>query len=678
VIGVGSLVCVVVVVRLCGIKRTAWWVLGAFSVLGAIAGLLVAARVATLDTAGLPKGTVDAVVRVAEDPSGRTFGTAVGTIEGLSGVAWDGPRVGLIGLPPQHTVGATVAVVGDLRPGVRRVGDERVAGILRIHEVTSAVPSSNPLVRVGNGVRSSVGDRYDGSHRQDGLLSGFLTGDTDLMAASDEESLRLAGLSHFVAVSGSNVALFLAIWWLVTAPLSIHRRLRLVLGGVGLVLFAVVTRWEPSVVRACVMAGVVLAGGSLGVPVDPWMGLAVAVTVVLLVSAQLAFSVGFQLSVLATAGVLIGLGLAQGRRPRWLFVPLFSTLGAQIAVAPLLLVVFGSVPLLGPATNLIVGPVIAATTVTAAIGVLVPVAAVVARMGATVVLDVATFASFGPQLGWVGSGVWCAVALGLSIQVLRAPTLALGAVALAVAVPWVAVSPTVPTLTVLDIGQGDAILIQDPGGSTMLMDGGSDPAVLDRALRRHGLRSVDVVVVSHEDLDHVGGLVDLVRSGRTGVLVVSEFLGPTEVLQAATEAGVPIRRVAAGDRFSVGSVAIEVLSPARRFLSDNDGSITLMVSGRTSVMLPGDIEAVAQRELPDVQPDVLVVPHHGSATTDLRWLSDTLGSVAVLSYGPNRYGHPHPDVIAVLDASGVTVFRTVDGDVAIDLSASIAHVTVNR
>ena len=86
------------------------------------------------------------------------------------------------------------------------------------------------------------------------------------------------------------------------------------------------------------------------------------------------------------------------------------------------------------------------------------------------------------------------------------------------------------------------------------------------------------------------------------------------------------------------------------------------------MLLPADIEAVAQRELPPVRPDAMVVPHHGSSTTDLAWLEGALGYTAVLSYGENTYGHPHPDVLAVLEASGATVHHTMlEGDVTIPL-----------
>lgn len=670
--GLGSRVAVAMCVAAAGalvVRKYPIGVLAAFCVLGVGSGLVSSARSQAIESVQLPTGSVEVTLRVAEDPSSSTYGLAVAEITAVGGVAWEGPRVAVVALPEHGTVGSTLVAVGRMTQGVRRVRDEVVAGTFRVTRVLSLVVSPNPVVRGGNSIRDAVGDRYDGTHRADGLLSGFLTGDTDAMTATDEEDLRRAGLAHFVAVSGSNVALFLGIWWVVTAPLSIHPRIRVLVGGVGLLLFAVVTRWEPSVIRASVMASVLLAGGLLGIPVDPWMALGVAVTVLLLVSGHLALSVGFQLSVLATAGVLVGLAIAKGRRPRWLYVPLFSTIGAQAAVAPLLLVVFGTVPLLAPLTNLVMSPVIAVTTIVAAIGVAVPPFADLARVSASFVLGGAGVTSGGPQLGVFGVVTTLGVVAGLSVRSIRPIVAGVGIVVAAVAVPWTHQWPRVPTLTVLDVGQGDAILIQAPDGSTLLVDGGSDPRVLDRALRRNGVRSVDTVVVSHDDLDHAGGLTELVAGRRVGKLVVSRFVSDSELVAVATASGTLVERVEAGDRIGVGVTTVVVLSPSRRYASDNDGSIVLFVHSDVSVLLPGDAEAIALRELPPVSPDVMVVPHHGSGTTDLRWLDRTLGSVAILSYGPNRYGHPHPDVVASLVAAGVIVHRTDEvGDVTVELT----------
>jgi competence protein ComEC len=649
-------------------------VLGALVVAGMCSGAISDARLAPAIEGTVPDGRFLLTARVVEDPVIEWGGIAVADPIAANDIPWAGPRLGVRALSPEVQVGDTIWVRGTLEAEPRRVRNDHVAGVFRVDEVERTEPSRNPLFVMGNGLRARVRTAFGDQGSSSALVTGLLIGDTSGVPSSDLEDLRLAGLSHFVAVSGSNVAMFLLAWWIVGAPLSIRPRLRVVYGLVGLGVFAVVTRWEPSVIRASVMAAVPLVGGLIDVPVDPWMALGVAASVLLLVSADLATSVGFLLSVLATAGVLVGVGFVRGRRPVWLWVPLGATVGAQVAVSPLLIAVFGSIPLVAPLTNLVAAPVVSFTSMIGLVAVVAPIPLITrtARFGADLILRIAEIGAGGPQLG-LGASLAFAVLIGLvAVRGTRPVGLALLVLAVIATMmrpsPW----PSVPTAVVLDVGQGDAILVQDPTGSTVLVDGGSDPGVLDAALRRQNVRTVDLLVATHGDADHVGGLTELVASGRVGAVWVGDFNDPSdllvELIDAAGLRGVEVTTVSAGDRSTVASLSIEVLGPTRRFQSENDGSVILFVKAGRSLLLPGDIEAVAQRELPVVQPDVLVVPHHGSGTTDLDWLERTVGDLAVLSYGENRYGHPHPDVIVLLEDLGVSTRRThLEGDIVVPL-----------
>ncbi len=131
-----------------------------------------------------------------------------------------------------------------------------------------------------------------------------------------------------------------------------------------------------------------------------------------------------------------------------------------------------------------------------------------------------------------------------------------------------------------------------------------------------------------------------------------------------------MRAVRRGDRGSLGDLRFDVLAPGRRYAAENDGSIVLWVAAAgATALLTGDVEAVAQGELPPLRPAILQVPHHGSATTDLRWLRETVGTVAVISVGPNTFGHPTQTVLDALAGTPARVFLTQrDGDVVIPLS----------
>jgi competence protein ComEC len=316
---------------------------------------------------------------------------------------------------------------------------------------------------------------------------------------------------------------------------------------------------------------------------------------------------------------------------------------------------------------------VAVTTAIGGMALVLPPLASLADVGASLILRIADMAANGPQLGWVGAivaGLVGATVAWKSSRPLGVSVVVLAMVLLAGTAPtW----PPDPTVVVLDVGQGDAILLQDPSGETVLVDGGPDPRSLDRALRRNGIKRIDVVVVTHGDLDHVGGVTEILGSGRVGELWVPLFGRESDLLAEAIgiaeSAGVPVTRVSAGVMRRTQSFRINILGPRRKYQEENDGSVTLLVSAGRTMLLGGDIEAVAQAELPEVHPDVLVVPHHGSGTTDLRWLERILGTTAVLSYGQNSYGHPHPDVLNVLEESGVAVHHTyLEGDVSVNLS----------
>jgi len=653
-------------------KRTVLVVIAVFVVTGAVSGTVAGMRSDAIARAEVPTGRVELTARVAEESTLRTYGRAVIEPLSLDGVVWNGPRLATTGLDPGVPVGSTLRLIGDLRPRAMRVRDEMVAGVVDVRELISVSPPTNPIVLVGNAARGRVTSVYNGDASSDGLVRGLLIGDTDLLSARHEEDLRRAGLAHFIAVSGSNVAMFLVAWWFLTAPIAMRPVPRVIGGIIGLAIFAVITRWEPSVIRASVMSGALLVGGLAGIPLDPWMALGTAVTVLLLVSGHLAVSVGFQLSVAATVGVLMGVRAASGRRPRWLFLPLFVTMGAQIAVAPIILVVFGTIPLLAPLANLVVGPLVTLTTAIGAVALALPVLKPVASLGGTAILAVAGLASSGPQLGFLAAA---AVVAAGTATVWR-PTRPFGVAVVAIALMWAsttsAVWPSAPTLVVLDVGQGDAILLQDPSGLAVLIDGGASPRVLDRALRRNGVRRLRLVVA---DLDHIGGIIELLGDGGVTELWVPAYASPSgamdEALWVATEAGVVVTEVKPGVSLELGSMTVEVLGPTRRYATENDGSVVLWITAGVSLLLPGDVETVAQQDLPPVRPDIMVVPHHGSDSTDLGWLSRTVGALAVLSYGENRFGHPHPDVLAVLDDAGVEVRHTyLEGDVVIDLSGT--------
>ncbi len=587
----------------------------------------------------------------------------------LNGVftPWRGPRL-WVRSGAAAEARQRIVVEGDVSAGGFRTRFGPVAGTISNAEVT-VIGEPGVFMSAGAALRRRVNRVFSDSGPGPALVTGFLIGDTSNVSEADLESLRLSGLSHFVAVSGSNVALVVGGWWILAGLILVDGRWRAATSLVVLVIFVIATRWEPSVVRASVMAAIVLGGRIVGRPVAAWTAMGAAVAAIVVAAPELVASVGFQLSVAATAGVLTTTGTVQG----WLRTTATATVGAQLAVAPILLVHFGAVPLLAPAANVVAAPLVTGATVVGAIAAIsgVGVAASVAGVLADGVTLVARAFAAGPQLGLTG-----VVGMGLVVAVIRSARWRPLGIAVLSAVLVVSAAdsrvPRRPEAVFLDVGQGDAVLLR--GGATVLIDGGPEESVLRQALRRHGVRRIDLAILSHPHSDHITGLMAALDSFVVGRLWYPAYAEAdpaiAELLSLAARHGVPAEAPPVGATAQVGPFKLEVLGPLRRYASVNDGSLVVAVSaGGPRLLASGDIETFAQHDLDPGRVDILKVPHQGAATSDLEWLRLHGGSIAVISVGPNSYGHPSAEVIDALVAGGSAVLRTdVEGDVTIPLS----------
>jgi len=610
--------------------------------------------------------------------------------------------------------GRSACLQGSLAPG--RPGRDEPPFLA----VSDAAPGA-----VGSWMRLSafaVRERFsDAAERvlppvQAGLLLGMTEGDTRLVDEPTMEAFRTTGLAHLVAVSGSNVAVVLAIVLVAVRVIVPRGRwLRALAAAPPLVFFAFLTALEPSVLRAVVSAGVVLAVTATGRTADGIRIAAAAFIVLVLASPDLLERPGFQLSFAATGGLVLWAGpLAErfltlmprrGRLAEAAALAAAATLAAQAAVAPLLALHFGRLPAVGGLANLLVAPVVPIVMV----GGLAALAAASVWEGFqwaplllrlpldAVLLTARSFAGMpGSSIGadvLVGGAIVAALA-ALASRRVRVPALGLVCVLVAASAGLGTAGRIAcdgSEVRALDVGQGTAVLVRD-GPHAVLFDGGPSGGGLVDELDRAGVRSLDAIVASHPHADHIEGFVDVLDRRRVGIAIGPATIGwgvGAAVVAASERAGVPVEIADAGRNYRFGTIAVDVLAPEPGPPPDEEdddavnalGLVARATVGSTTVLLPGDLGAREQSALigRGLAADVLVAPHHGSADLEPDFVVDVGAALTLVTVGrDNRYGHPTASALIAYEAQG-EVFRTdTQGSVVVCEGDGELEVTTER
>jgi competence protein ComEC len=568
----------------------------------------------------------------------------------------------------------------------RRGGLGGAADSLRAHVATA-------LARGGGGQRGAV-------------LAGVVLGDDEGIDDELRDDFRASGLYHLLAVSGQNVAFVVggtvAACWL----LGLGRLVGEVAAIATVGAYVLAVGWQPSVVRAGV-AGILASLAWLASrPRDRWHFLALGALVLLVWTPTSLLEPGFQLSFTAVAAILLSVGRlrrfhASAPLP-WRLVELAGIAAAcGAATAPILWLQFGSVPLWTVPANALAEP---AMPLLLGLGLL---AAVVDPLSPSAAAALAWLA------GWCAAWLsFCArliagmpyaetssplplvilVCVGTSILVLRklsprrrtgfmATAIATAAVLLVVAWsregPHPAAPPAGLRVTFLDVGQGDATLVEVPQGA-ILVDQGPPEAEVAARLRDMGVDRLSAVVLTHPQRDHIGGAEAVLTELRVGALLEPGLAVDTPeddaALSAARARDVSITVTRAGQTFRLGRLVVRVLwpdSPGSAADDPNDNAVVLLASyGETDVFLTADAESNVTSGLMHRSVEVLKVAHHGSEDTGLpAQLLVLRPAVAVVSVGAdNDYGHPRAETLAALEAvPGLALYRTdEDGDVTIE------------
>lgn len=578
------------------------------------------------------------------------------------------------------------------------------------------------------------------------LLNGILLGIESGIPDDLMEAFNRTGTTHIIVISGFNISIIAGLFLVLGRRLVGERRATwLAVGGVAL--YALLVGADAAVSRAALMGILYVVALHLGRRSLALNSLAASALVMTILNPFTLYDLGFQLSALATLALILfvptltawvearlaWLGARRATLMALLNDALIVTFAAQLLTTPLIVSVFGRLSLVSLLTNLLILPVQAWVMLGGGAALLaglvwLPLGRLLAWipwLGLTWTFAMVEWTARLPfasvDIGGFGTrsllGYYVALALvwGYATQptwrervralwqgyLARWQTVGLAALVVFAALPWLAAQHAPDGrlhLYALDVGQGDALLIITPDGKQVLVDGGADPQLLLARVGTHippWDRTLDVLVLTHADGDHLGGLPGLLERYDVGMVVQPGLSDKTALWEAweTALAAEQARLVEArrGQRFEMGhGVWLDVLGPPRPYVQserlENDNSVVMRLRyGRFCALLTGDIEAPAEAELVRsgmLTPcAVLKVAHHGSDSSTTRPFLDAVRSrFALISVGAdNRYGHPDDVVLERLREAGVRVWRTdEDGTLHIATDGRTIWLTTER
>lgn len=530
------------------------------------------------------------------------------------------------------------------------------------------------------------------------FVQALLIGDSSLLPYETDVAFQVTGIRHVIAVSGLHVSILFALISMVTLK---RRFLTVLLGIPALAVFAAAAGFSPSVSRACLMSGLMLLSLLTEKEYDGPTALSFAAVVMMTVNPLVITAVGFQLSVGSVAGIYLfyesinnflmeKLGREKGRTLRGLIKKGFSgsvamSTSACLLTTPLCAYYFGMVSLIGVLTNLLVlwvimplfvgivavcglfffwkaGGVFLAKVLSVPVNYILWVTGVLAEFPLAAVYMTSIFTVLWLIVTYVLLTVFAVRKNRKPLQLLCHITITL---CIALLLSWYVPGKEKPGITMLDVGQGQCILLQSEGKNFLVDCGGdNDEITADLAagtLLGQGVRTLDGVILTHYDRDHMGGLPYLLTRVDTDILLLpdTQDQGRRELLK-----GVETLLVSDTAILEYGNTRITVFGPVYEGYSNENSLCVLFETENCVILITGDRSGFGERmllrnfSLPDV--DILVAGHHGSrySTTDELLDAVTPETVLISVSEDNNYNHPAPELLERLEERGCRIFRT--------------------
>ncbi len=538
-----------------------------------------------------------------------------------------------------------------------------------------------------------------------GFVLAELTGDKSGMADESLAVVSEVGLSHLFAVSGLHCAFLVS---LVCLLFSRHRRLACAVSAVLLAIYALVVGLSASVVRACIMQLFLLIGPLLRRRSDGITSLSAALAVLLLCNPYAIGGVGLQLSFAATLGLVLFAPwlyercrrIYRGKRRTvkyavsFLAAQLCATLAAMVFTVPLTAYHFNVFILIAPLSNLLLVSAAAwnfiAAFLTVVLGCIwLPAAQIAGYVSYALVhyiLAVAKLLGHIPYHALYFSNrylkLWlpyvylmaggCALLRAKRRAVICAAALSVAALVLTVWINGAEYRAGSMTVTAVDVGQGECVVLTS-GGETMVVDCGSSNSYIRAGeeaaayLNGVGVSRISCLVLTHFHADHANGVSSLMSRMPVDALWIpdmeDEFGVRDRLTDLAEQNGTQVCAVRAVSRFTLGDAAVTVYPPVGAGDVNEQGLTILCSAGDFDTLITGDMSAATERqlirkyELPDVE--VLLVSHHGSKNSSAQeFLEAIRPDAALICVGNNAYGHPTEEAMMRLSASGAAIYRT--------------------
>lgn len=574
-----------------------------------------------------------------------------------------------------------------------------------------SINKGNILVKAGLFLRTRIVNVVNNSlpPQQAGLLNGMLIGYREGLSEEVQEVFSNSGLTHIMAVSGANIGFIVFPLIFVFKKLRLRQNIANIIIINILVVFTFITGFEPSVLRAVIMAVVILVGQIIKRETEVFTSISFAAIVLLLYNPGNLFNIGFQLSFTATISLVLFYKNIKDKI-NFKFVPEFitdvlaATLAAQLGVLPVTVFYFNKISVVSVLSNLIVVPVLEFITILGSL---------MAVLGQIHIV-------FAKLIGYPNNALLSFVLFATKTTadfpsaVVRATTpsiiLIIAYYIVIVFAFWykpkykvkaafkhyvltgmfvltlISINIFVPKgleVVFLDVGQGDCAFIRTGTGKTVLIDGGGDnmgESVVIPFLLDYGVSSLDLVVATHGHDDHTQGLISVLEEFKVDNIVIPDIPpkeGIVKLIEIAEDKEIDIGRCSKGDLIRLDDKThFDVLHPKSDSYIEksplNNNSLVLKLNyKRVSVLFTGDIEKEAESTLVEdgvnIEADVLKVAHHGSSTSTIpEFLDRARPAAAVISVGRNNFGHPSSEVLELIKDKRINVLRT-DRDGAVIL-----------